>query len=75
MKIKEEVIIEPKLINTGHDLYGCNYLTLIFDKNLMFLIWIKKKVVDEKVKKEFNKVGQYFFDQGRKYGAGEKQMP
>ena len=28
---------------------------------------VKKKEIDEKVKKEFNRVGQYFFDQGRKY--------
>lgn len=64
MKIKEEVIIEEAYY-TGHDLYEI-ILALIrqeFDVSDME----KKKVVDEKVKKEFNRVGQYFFDQGRKY--------
>ena len=64
MKIKEEVIIE-EAYHTGHDLYEI-ILALIrqeFDVSDMD----KKKVVDEKVKKEFDRVGQYFFDQGRKY--------
>ncbi len=69
MKIKEEVIIE-EAYHTGHDLYEI-ILALIrqeFDVSDMD----KKKVVDEKVKKEFDKVGQYFFDQGRKYEQEKK---
>lgn len=64
MKIIEQVIIE-EAYHTGHDLYGI-VLGLIrqeFDVSDMD----KKKEIDEKVKKEFNRVGQYFFDQGRKY--------
>tara|TARA_B100001105_G_scaffold8394_1_gene6325 strand:- start:3694 stop:3903 length:210 start_codon:yes stop_codon:yes gene_type:complete len=69
VKIKEEVIIE-EAYHTGHDLYEI-ILALIrqeFDVSDMD----KKKVVDEKVKKEFDKVGQYFFDQGRKYEQEKK---
>ncbi|CAH9017337.1 hypothetical protein VP193E371_P0189 [Vibrio phage 193E37-1] len=64
MQIKEEVIIE-EAYHSGHDLYEI-ILALIrqeFDVSDME----KMKGVDEKVKKEYNRVGQYFFDQGRKY--------
>ncbi|CAH9014269.1 hypothetical protein VP496E541_P0188 [Vibrio phage 496E54-1] len=64
MKIKEEVIIE-EAYHSEHDLYEI-ILALIrqeFDVSYME----KMKGVDEKVKKEYNRVGQYFFDQGRKY--------
>lgn len=68
MKIKEVIIEEA--YHTGHDLYEI-ILALIrqeFDVSDMD----KKKVVDEKVTKEFDKVGQYFFDQGRKYEQEKK---